>query len=128
MILAIAGLPILSGGRTGLVSLNSPTGGYFIGFLPAALLIGLVTAWMMPRYNIVIGIVANFLAGAIVVYIFGIAYQMLRTDFDLAHLIGLNTPYLIGDAIKATVAALIAAPVHRGRPGLVAPLRRTKNV
>ncbi|MBM7366756.1 biotin transport system substrate-specific component [Gordonia hydrophobica] len=125
MVLAIAGLPILAGGRTGWVSLNSPTGGYFIGFLPGVLLIGLLTAWMMPRYNIILGIIINLIGGALVVYIFGIAYQMIRTDLGLWFLIKANAPFLIGDTIKAVVAALVAAPVHRGRPGLITPLRST---
>ncbi|ALG86657.1 biotin transporter BioY [Gordonia phthalatica] len=127
MILAIAGLPILSGGRTGWVSLNSPTGGYFIGFLPGVLLIGLLTAWMMPRYNIVLGIIINLVGGAIVIYVFGIALQMIRTDAGLWALITANAPFLWGDTAKAVIAALVAGPVHRGRPGLIAPLLRSKS-
>ncbi|MGB3302911.1 biotin transporter BioY [Gordonia sp. (in: high G+C Gram-positive bacteria)] len=123
MVLAIAGLPILAGGRTGWVALNSPTGGYFLGFLPGALVVGLLTAYMMPRYNIILGIIINFIGGAIVIYIFGITYQMIRTDLGLWKLITLNAPFLIGDTIKAVIAALVAAPVHRGRPGLITPLR-----
>lgn len=128
MVLALAGLPILSGGRTGWVSLNSPTGGYFIGFLPGALIVGLLTAWMMPRYHVALGIVINFIGGAIVIYVFGIGYQMIRTDAGLWALVTANAPFLWGDTAKAVVAALVAAPVHRGRPGLITPLRRSNPV
>lgn len=121
MALALANLPILAGGRTGWVSLTSPTGGYFLGFLPGVIIIGLLTAWMMPRYNVIAGIVINFIGGAIIVYIVGIGYQMVRTDFGLWTLIAGNGPFLIGDTIKAVIAALVAAPVHRGRPGLITP-------
>jgi biotin transport system substrate-specific component len=127
MVLAIAGLPILSGGRTGLVALSSPTAGYFIGFLPGVLVIGLLTAYLMPRYNVFAGIVFNIVGGVLVVYAFGIIGLLLKTDMSLLAAIKTNGPFLAGDAIKATIAALVAAPVHRGRPGLITPLRRTKN-
>jgi len=117
------GLPLLAGGRTGWTALSSPTGGYFLGFLPGVIVIGLLTAWMMPRYNIIVGIVINFVGGALIIYICGISYQMLRTDIGLWTLITGNAPFLIGDTIKAVIAALVAAPVHRGRPGLITPLR-----
>lgn len=125
MILAIAGLPILAGGRTGMVSLSAPTAGYFVGFLPAVIVIGLLTAAMMPKYNIFAGIAINILGGVAVIYACGIVGLLLRTDLSLTAAITTNGPFVIGDLLKAVVAALVAAPVHRGRPGLISPLRRT---
>ncbi|EGD56508.1 biotin transporter BioY [Gordonia neofelifaecis] len=123
MVLAIAGLPILAGGRTGMVALNSPTAGYFVGFLPAVIVIGLLTALMMPKYNIILGIVINLLGGVLIIYTCGVIGLLLRTDMSLTAAITTNGPFVAGDVIKAVVAALVAAPVHRGRPGLIAPLR-----
>ena len=40
--LACTGLPILAGGRSGLVAITSPTAGFFLGYLPAAAVIGLI--------------------------------------------------------------------------------------
>ncbi|MGB3699431.1 MAG: biotin transporter BioY [Gordonia sp. (in: high G+C Gram-positive bacteria)] len=125
MILAIAGLPILAGGRTGMVSLSAPTAGYFVGFLPAVIVIGLLTAAMMPKYNVFAGIAINILGGVAVIYACGIVGLLLRTDLSLTAAITTNGPFVIGDLLKAVVAALVAAPVHRGRPGLISPLRRT---
>lgn len=123
MVLAIAGLPILAGGRTGWVALQSPTAGYFVGFLPAVIVIGLLTALMMPKYNIILGIVINLFGGVLIIYAFGVAGLLLRTDMSFTAAIATNGSFVIGDIAKAVVAALVAAPVHRGRPGLITPLR-----
>lgn len=123
MVLAIAGLPILAGGRTGWVALNSPTAGYFVGFLPAVIVIGLLTAAMMPKYHLFLGIVINIVGGVLVIYAFGVAGLLLRTDLSFTAAIATNGTFVAGDIAKAVIAALVAVPVHRGRPGLMRPLR-----
>ncbi|MGK2320886.1 biotin transporter BioY [Gordonia rhizosphera] len=122
-ILAIAGLPILAGGRSGLVALSSPTAGFFVGFLPGVIVIGLLTALMMPRYRILWGIAANILGGMVVIYACGIIGLLLRTDLSLWAAISTNGTYIPGDIAKAVIAALVAAQVHRAYPGLITPLR-----
>ncbi|MFZ2509487.1 MAG: biotin transporter BioY [Gordonia sp. (in: high G+C Gram-positive bacteria)] len=125
MVLAIAGLPILAGGRTGIVALSSPTAGYFLGFLPGVLVIGLLTALAMPKYDIWKGIAINVVGGVLVIYACGVLGLLARTDLSVAATITTNGPFVVGDVAKAIVAALVAAAVHRGRPGLIAPLRPT---
>lgn len=122
-ILAIAGLPILAGGRSGLVALSSPTAGFFVGFLPAVLVIGLATAVMMPRYRIVWGVGINIVGGMVVIYACGVIGLLLRTDLSLWAAISTNGIYIPGDIAKAVIAALVAAQVHRAYPGLIAPIR-----
>ncbi|GAB21013.1 BioY family protein [Gordonia polyisoprenivorans NBRC 16320 = JCM 10675] len=133
MVLAIAGLPILSGGRNGLTALSSPTAGFFVGFLPGVIVIGVLTALMMwtrtrsqtvPRYRVLPGIVINIIGGILVVYICGTIGLMIRADMTLWAAIAANGWFILGDAIKAVVAAVVAAQVHRGWPGLIGPLRR----
>lgn len=125
-ILAIAGLPILAGGRTGLVSLASPTAGFFVGWLPAAVVIGALTAVMMPRYRVLWGIVINIAGGMAVIYAFGTVGLMLRTDLSWWAALSTNSVYVAGDIAKAVVTALVAAQVHRARPGLISPWRRRR--
>lgn len=133
MVLAIAGLPILSGGRNGLTALSSPTAGFFVGFLPGVIVIGVLTALMMwtrtrsqtvPRYRVLPGIVINIIGGILVVYICGTIGLMIRADMTLWAAIAANGWFILGDTIKAVVAAVVAAQVHRGWPGLIGPLRR----
>ena len=124
--LAIAGLPILAGARTGLVSLASPTGGFFVGWLPAVFVIGALTATMMPRYRAFWGILINVVGGMVVIYAFGTAGLMLRTDLSWWAALSTNGIYVPGDIAKAVVAAFVAAQVHRARPGLINPWRRRR--
>lgn len=125
-ILAIAGLPILAGGRTGLVSLASPTAGFFVGWLPAVILIGALTALMMPRYRVGWGILINFVGGMVVIYAFGTLGLLIRTDLSWWAALSTNGIYVPGDIAKVVVAALVAAQVHRARPGLITPWRRRR--
>lgn len=122
-ILAVAGLPILAGGRTGLVALSSPTAGFFVGWLPAVIVIGLLTALMMPRYRVLWGIAINVVGGMAVIYLFGTAGLMLRTDLSWWAALSANGIYLPGDVAKAVLCSFVAAQVHRARPGLIAPVR-----
>lgn len=124
MVLAIAGLPILAGGRSGQIALASPTAGYFLGFLPGVIVIGVLTALMMPRYRVWLGFLINVLGGVAVIYLCGIIGLLLRTDESLRYVVITTHAALVpGDLIKAIIAALVAAAVHRGRPGLIHPLR-----
>ncbi len=126
MVLAIVGLPILAGGVNGQASLASPRGGYFLGFLPGVIVVGLLTALMMPRYRVLWGIVANLIGGVLVIYTCGVIGLMIRTDLTVWAAITTNGPYLVGDLAKAVVTALVASQVHRGWPGLIEPLCRRR--
>ncbi|OPX16189.1 biotin transporter BioY, partial [Gordonia sp. i37] len=120
-------------GRNGLTALSSPTAGFFVGFLPGVIVIGVLTALMMwtrtrsqtvPRYRVLPGIVINIIGGILVVYICGTIGLMIRADMTLWAAIAANGWFILGDTIKAVVTALVAAQVHRGWPGLIGPLRR----
>lgn len=124
--LAVAGLPILAGGRTGLVSLSSPTAGFFVGWMPAVVVIGMLTALMMPRYRVLWGIAINVVGGMAVIYLFGTAGLMLRTDLSWWAALSANGIYLPGDIAKAVLCSFVAAQVHRARPGLITPWRNSK--
>jgi len=126
-VLAIAGLPILAGARTGLVSLASPTAGFFVGWLPAVFVIGALTALMMPRYRVGWGIAINILGGMAVIYCFGAAGLLIRTDLSWWAAVTSSGIYVPGDLAKAGIAGVVAAQVHRTRPGLVAPWRRRRS-
>lgn len=122
-ILAVAGLPILAGGRTGLVSLSSPTAGFFLGWLPAVVVTGALTALMMPRYRVLWGILINIVGGMAVIYAFGTAGLILRIDLSWWAALSTNGIYVPGDIAKAVICGYVAAQVHRARPGLITPRR-----
>ena len=122
MVIGLA-LPVLAGGRTTLTSLAGPTAGFLIGWIPAVIVIGLLTAWMMPRYKLIPGLLINILGGIVVIYACGVVGMVLRTDLTLGAAIAANGVFLPGDLAKAVVTAVVAQQAHKARPGLIAPLR-----
>ncbi|GAB2634199.1 biotin transporter BioY [Nocardia goodfellowii] len=117
--LTLIGLPLLSGGRTGLTALASPTAGYLLGWIPATLVIGLLTARILPKYPIALGLLINAFGGLVVIYLCGSLGLLLRTDLDLAHAISTNFAFIPGDLAKVVVATVVAKGVHRAYPGLI---------
>ena len=126
MVIGLA-LPVLAGGRTTLTSLAGPTAGFLVGWIPAVIVIGLLTAWMMPRYRLIPGLLINILGGIVAIYAFGIGGMLLRTELTLSGAIAANTVFLPGDLAKAIVTAIVAQQIHRARPGLIAPLRARRS-
>ncbi|GAA1052660.1 MAG: biotin transporter BioY [Dietzia sp.] len=116
-------LPVLAGGRTTLTALASPTAGFLIGWLPAVVVIGLLTAMLMPRYRLIPGLLINILGGIVVIYAFGVVGMLIRTELTLTAAIAANGVFLPGDLVKAVITAVVAVQVHKSRPGLIAPLR-----
>ena len=116
-------LPVLAGGRTTLTSLAGPTAGFLVGWIPAVIVIGLLTALIMPRYRLIPGLLITILGGIVVIYAVGVAGMILRTDLTLGAALAANGVFVPGDLAKAVVPAVVAQQVHRARPGLIAPLR-----
>lgn len=117
LVLTTAGLPLLAGGRGGLGIWAAPSAGYLIGFLAGAAVVGLLTARILPKYPLWQGILVNLVGGALVIYVFGIAWLSFRIGFGAAFTGAL--PFLPGDLLKAIVAALVVKQVHRSYPGLI---------
>ncbi|MFC9871595.1 biotin transporter BioY [Nocardia salmonicida] len=117
--LTMIGLPLLSGGRTGLTALASPTAGYLIGWIPATLVIGLLTAMILPKYPIVLGLLVNALGGIVIIYLFGTAGLLVRTDLSPWAAVSTNFAFVPGDLAKVVIATVVAKGVHRAYPGLI---------
>ena len=111
ILLGIIGLPVFSGGKAGFGVLVGPTGGYLIGFVAGALLIGKLTS--LKRDPGLLWLMGSMLAGIAVVYTLGIAQLMFiaKLNFIKAISVGLLPP-LPGDIIKIVVAALICRKIR----------------
>lgn len=118
MILALAGLPILSGGRSGLTAINSPTVGFFLGYIPAVAVIGLLAMNGRGR-NPFVNIGAAIVGGIGVAYFFGILGMMWKAGLGLGAALTASAVYIPGDLLKAVVAGTAAAAVHRAFPELL---------
>lgn len=122
VLLGAIGMPVFSGGTAGLGILIGPTGGYLWGSIAGAYVAGLVTGGVMDRgrpLSTTRALVAAVLGGIIGVYGIGVPQLAIVTGLGWREaLVAGAVPFLIGDALKAIVAATIAvrlAPLV-GRP------------
>lgn len=112
----MAGLPFFAGGAAGAGILLGPTGGYLLAFPPAALVTGaLARAGWDRRFTTML---AAMLLGSVVIFGFGLAGLSRFVPTNRLLSLGL-LPFLPGDLVKATLAAIAVPGVWRwlGREG-----------
>jgi biotin transport system substrate-specific component len=118
VVLGAIGLPFYSGGASGWTFLSGATGGYLVGFVVAAALVGLLAERRQDRS--VVTSVPAMLAGTAVIYLFGVTWlaHVLGTDAVGAMEKGL-LPFVIGDMLKLVAAgALLPVAWRLARPGV----------
>jgi biotin transport system substrate-specific component len=82
------------------------TGGYLIGFVVAAAVVGRLAELGWDRN--ILGAIAAFTVGNLVIYAFGVPWLMAATGLDLAGAIAAGvTPFLVIDALKILIAAAL---------------------
>lgn len=102
-----AGVPVFAGTPEkgiGLAYMMGPTGGYLAGYLPAAMLAG----WLAMRgwdRNPLSAMTAALLAGA-VIYVPGLLWLGAVIGFDKPVLAFGLYPFVLGDIVKALLAAV----------------------
>jgi biotin transport system substrate-specific component len=122
VLLVAAGLPLLSGGVGGLAVFATPRVGFLLGFPLAAFVVGLLTESRARRgsaYDVRWGVVANVVGGVVALYPLGILGMMALGDLSVSEAGAAAGVFVPGDLVKAVLAALVAAGVHRGYPGLL---------
>ncbi|MFH1524309.1 MAG: biotin transporter BioY [Chloroflexota bacterium] len=102
-LLGLVGLPVFAGGSGGTAHLFGPTGGYLLGFIAAAWVVGQLAERGLERS--VRTSILPFLAGTAIIYLFGISWLAVYLGFQKALTAGL-VPFLVGDFIKLIGAAL----------------------
>lgn len=115
--LGLAGLPLFAGGKGGLSALALPSSGFIVSWIPAALVIGLLTDLMLRngRYRLWQGLLINAVGGIAVVYVIGLPWLAVAVQsWEIAAVSGAT--YLVGDAAKVVLTALIASAVFRAYP------------
>ncbi|MEM1273820.1 MAG: biotin transporter BioY [Pseudomonadota bacterium] len=112
------GLPVFAGGGAGVVYMTGPTGGFLLGFVAMAWMAGYAADRGVMR-NVPAAIAVALCASA-VIYLPGLAWPALSMGTEWSVLwSGWMAPFLLGDAIKAVLAALIVT-------GAWSALRRAK--
>lgn len=123
LVLGFAGLPVFSGGRSGLQVMAGPSAGYLVAFLVAAFVVGLAaqqilrrarTAWRVPLFFL-----AAMLTSVVFVHTLGVLGMTVTLDISLAEAFKADLAFYPGDIIKNVVAAVAAAAVHRAFPDIL---------
>lgn len=103
-LLGLVGLPVYSDGSHGATVLFGATGGYIVGFIISAALVG----WLAERQwdRKVLKAIVTFVAGSVVVFAVGLPWLavVLHTDLPTTLQYGLY-PFILGGVIKAVIAA-----------------------
>ena len=105
--LGTLGLPVFAGGAGGFARFLGPTGGYLLGYVPAALAIGFVSRlgarrrWWRDALAL--------LAGELLVYGIGLPWLKAAIHADWAKALSAGLlPFMLGDAVKAVLAVVLA--------------------
>lgn len=109
ILIGAIGVPVFSGFKSGFGVLLGSTGGYIIGFIFTALIVGIVS----DKTNKLWALILSMVVGILVCYTFGTAwfavvYAKTNEPASLATILGWCViPFLIPDAVKIALAAVL---------------------
>lgn len=105
LLLGAIGLPFYSAASGGFQVLTGATGGYLLGFLPAAYLIGLAARQGQDRR--ITRALPLFALGQLVIFAVGVPWLAAVAHLDAAEAISEGfTPFVVGGIVKAVIAGI----------------------
>lgn len=107
LLLVIAGLPLLSGGRGGIAVFAGPSVGYLVLYPFVAYFIGLVRDKYLQRINFIVLFVAILVFGVLGLDILGTIIMGIMIHIPMSKSLLLSLTFMPGDIIKAVIASLI---------------------
>lgn len=111
--LGATGLPLFSSGSWGIMHLFGPTGGYLLGFVACAYIIGTI----VDRNDSMTGILSALIIGEAVILLSGACWLYVVSGFSIrnAYYLGI-APFVPADIIKITTALFLCkACIKRSR-------------
>ena len=102
--LGVMGLPVFAGGAFGIARLVGPTGGYLVGFLAAAFVVGLLSerGWDRKPWSTA----ASMIIGNGIIYVAGVLWLSRFVGWQAVLSTGV-LPFLTGDALKIALATIL---------------------
>lgn len=99
------GLPVFAGFTGGVGIVFGPTGGYIVGFLFTAVIIGLITEKFGKK---IWTLAISMIAGMAACYLFGTVWFVfvMKTDI-LSAILMCVVPYLVADGLKIALASVL---------------------
>lgn len=106
ILLGAVGVPVFAGMSGGVGILAGPTGGYIIGFLATALIVGFAAdKWERKALPLTIAMIL----GILVCYAFGTVWFMVVMKWGVVEtLMTCVVPFLIPDAVKIVLAMVLS--------------------
>ncbi|WP_369746601.1 biotin transporter BioY [Paenarthrobacter sp. AMU7] len=127
VLLGLAGLPIFSGGRSGLGILATPSAGYIIAFPLAAAATGYLAAIVIRRTvksRALWLFAATMVSSIVIIHGLGVVGMMVNAKLDFAKAFLADLPFVPGDILKNVLAVIIATAIHKAFPDVL--VRRVK--
>lgn len=99
------GLPVFAGFTGGVGIVFGPTGGYIVGFLFTAVIIGIITEKFGKKIRT---LAISMIAGMAACYLFGTVWFVfvMKTDI-LSAILMCVVPYLVADGLKIALASVL---------------------
>ena len=119
--LGAVGLPVFAEHSSGVGVFSGPSGGYLISFPLAAALAGFLVKYVARdrRTRALVVFACSITASILVIHALGIAGMKLHFDVSWREAATYDMPFWIGDLVKTSLVAMIAAEVHRAFPQLL---------
>lgn len=111
LLMGAVGLPVFSAGTSGVGKLLGPTGGFYVGFLFAAVAVSFLKGQRSDfrRYVVVTAGV-----GLPIQHIFAVGMMMFHNGGNLAAaFLTVSLPFIITDVIKCVMASLIGCALRK---------------
>ena len=116
LLIGLVGVPVFSGFTAGPAKLFGPTGGYLIGFIPMAIIAGIVIDKFSQRWIQILGMIV----GTAICYAFGTAWFSIQAAYTVSAGIAVCVITIIPADLIKMVIAMIIGPEIRKRLGAVA--------
>jgi biotin transport system substrate-specific component len=111
----------LAGHSSGAAVFTGPTAGYLYTFPITALVVGFLVKYVLgERRTQALWVFVACLVGTAINHLGGVIGLKVVLDLTWSKAFTIDGAYWLGDIVKAAVAALVAAEVHRAFPALLA--------
>jgi biotin transport system substrate-specific component len=103
-LLGVVGLPVFADGSAGVGVLVGPSGGYIVGFVAAAALVG----WVAERFGDrpLRNALLSFALGTVVTFVTGMAWLAVALGLDLQQTLQYGLyPFVLGGVVKTLIGA-----------------------
>lgn len=110
LLIGLVGVPVFSGFTAGPAKLFGPTGGYLIGFIPMAIIAGIVIDKFSQRWIQILGMIV----GTAICYAFGTAWFCIQAGYTVSAALAVCViPFIPADLIKMVIAMIIGPEIRK---------------